>query len=71
MLVGMDCSFPKSHYTSFLDSRFKSYEVSKDFTQSLGMQSDTANAANSGQNCQNLPNLPKDGTLKYHQKLKL
>jgi hypothetical protein len=25
----MDCSFPKSHYASFLNSRFKSYEVLK------------------------------------------
>jgi hypothetical protein len=29
ILVGIDCSCPKSHYTSFLDLRFKSYEVLK------------------------------------------
>jgi hypothetical protein len=39
----------------------------KDFCQSLGMQSTTANAANSAKICQNLS---KEGTLKYHQKLR-
>jgi hypothetical protein len=29
ILVGMDCSFPISHCTSFLDPLFKSYEVLK------------------------------------------
>jgi hypothetical protein len=27
--VGIDCSYPKSQYTSFLDLQFKSYEISK------------------------------------------
>jgi hypothetical protein len=29
ILVGIDCSYPKSHYTSFLDLLFKSYGVLK------------------------------------------
>jgi hypothetical protein len=29
ILVGIDCSYPKSHYTSFSDLRFKSYGVLK------------------------------------------
>jgi hypothetical protein len=29
ILVGIDCSYPKSHYTSFLYLRFKSYEILK------------------------------------------
>jgi hypothetical protein len=29
ILVGIDCSYPKSHYTSFLDLWFKSYGVLK------------------------------------------
>jgi hypothetical protein len=70
MLVGMDCSFPKSHYTLFLDSLFKSYEVLKisakvwSCSQPLPMQQ---NLPKTAKNCQNVP---KNGTLKYHQKLR-
>jgi hypothetical protein len=59
ILVGINCSYPKSHYTSFLDLRFKSYGVLK--------ISASIRAANSAQNC---PKLPKDKTLKFHQKSK-
>jgi hypothetical protein len=58
MLVGIDCSFPKSHYTLFLDSRFKSYEVLKISTKIRACsqpQSSGMHVANSAQNCQNLP----------------
>jgi hypothetical protein len=67
-LVGIDCSYPKSHYTSFLDLWFKSYGVFKISasiragSQPLSMQQILPKTA---QNCQNLP---KDKTLKFHQK---
>jgi hypothetical protein len=58
ILVGIDCSYPKSHYTSFSDLRFKSYEVFKipakvwAYSQPLPMQQILPKTA---QNCQNLP----------------
>jgi hypothetical protein len=59
ILVGIDCSYPKSHYTSFLDLRFKSYGVLKISalvragSQPLSMQQILPKTA------QNCPNLPK------------
>jgi hypothetical protein len=41
MLVGMDCSFPTSHCTWFLDARFKSYEVFS-FSAKVGACSHTS-----------------------------
>jgi hypothetical protein len=70
MLVGTDCSYPKSHYTSFLDIWFKSYEVLKisakvqACSQPLQVQQILPKTAKI---CQNLP---KHETLKCHQKLR-
>jgi hypothetical protein len=68
--VGIDSRYPKSHYTSFLDLRFKSYGVLKISaslwagSQPLSMQQLLPKIA---QNCQNLS---KNETLKFHQKLR-
>jgi hypothetical protein len=50
-LVGIDCSYPESHYTLFLDLQFKSYGVLK--------ISAIVNAANFAQNCPKLPKIAK------------
>jgi hypothetical protein len=64
--VEVDCIFPMSRYTQFLDSWFKSYGVLKiSALLWAGWLSATVNAANSAQNC---PKLPKVETLKFHQK---
>jgi hypothetical protein len=69
----MDCSFPKSHYTLILDLQFKSYEdlQFKDFSQSSGMQSATANATNSAQICQNLPKFAQKRNFEIPPKIEV
>jgi hypothetical protein len=72
--MGMDCSFPKSHYTSFLDSWFKSYEVLKisakiwACSEPLPMQQILPKSA---QNCQNLPKFAQRWNFEIPPKIKI
>jgi hypothetical protein len=68
ILLGIDCSYPKSHYTSCLDLWFKSSGVLKISgtlwarSQPLSMQQFLPKTAKI------CPHLTKDETLKFHQK---
>jgi hypothetical protein len=74
ILVGIDCSYPKSHYTSFLDLWFKSYEVLKISAsfragfQPLSMQQILPKTA---QNCQNLPKSAQRRNFEIPQKIEI